>query len=67
MGAAHNSENRCTDDGSQGAGMATPHRETQRCWPLSRWTDDVERVAGSRWKQAAVDFLAPYKRTMSYF
>ncbi|CAH2235778.1 jg7635 [Pararge aegeria aegeria] len=35
--------------------------------PPTRWTDDIKRVAGSRWKQAAQDrgFGTLYKRPMS--
>ncbi|CAH2235562.1 jg9251 [Pararge aegeria aegeria] len=34
--------------------------------PQTRWTDDIRRVAGRRWRQAAQDRdRTPYKRPMS--
>ncbi|CAH2235024.1 jg1294 [Pararge aegeria aegeria] len=33
--------------------------------PPTRWTEDIRRVAGSRWRQAAQDCGTPYKRPMS--
>ncbi|CAH2262737.1 jg14961 [Pararge aegeria aegeria] len=36
------------------------------CRPSTRSTDDIRRVSGSRWRQAAQDRgLCPYKRPMS--
>ncbi|CAH2233567.1 jg8503 [Pararge aegeria aegeria] len=53
MGGAHSSENRT---GKRSVGRLP-----------TRWTDDIKRVAGSRWKQAAQDrdFGTLYKRPLS--
>ncbi|CAH2226746.1 jg2692 [Pararge aegeria aegeria] len=54
MGGAHSSENRWT------LGLKvlewrprTGKRSVGR--PQTRWTDDIRRVAGNRWRQAAQD------------
>ncbi|CAH2267546.1 jg11835 [Pararge aegeria aegeria] len=33
--------------------------------PAMKWTDDIKRVAGSRWKKAAQNRGTPYKRPVS--
>ncbi|CAH2242504.1 jg10549 [Pararge aegeria aegeria] len=52
MGRAHSSEKGWTL-GSQGAGMAATNWWRSVGRPLTRWKDDIKRVAGSRWIQAA--------------
>ncbi|CAH2234323.1 jg7462 [Pararge aegeria aegeria] len=49
MGRTHSSEKGWTL-GSQGVGRAATHALVD---PPTSWTDDIKRVAGSRWIRAA--------------
>ncbi|CAH2208303.1 jg26685 [Pararge aegeria aegeria] len=62
MGGAHSSQKGWTL-GSQGAGMAAPHRKRSVGQPPTRWADDIKRVAGRRWIQAAQNLLYFLQKT----
>ncbi|CAH2269528.1 jg19076 [Pararge aegeria aegeria] len=51
MGGAHSSENRWMGSKVLEWQTRTGKRSVGR--PPTRWTDDIKRVAGSRWIQAA--------------
>ncbi|CAH2229150.1 jg20763 [Pararge aegeria aegeria] len=57
MGRAHSSENRWMLEGACLKVLEWRPRTGKRSVgrPPTRWTDDIRRVAGSRWRQAAQD------------
>ncbi|CAH2267315.1 jg27499 [Pararge aegeria aegeria] len=61
IGGAHISKNLSTL-GFQGAGMVPRTGKPSVGRPITRWTDDIKRVAGNK---RPVDFGSPYKRPMS--